>query len=77
MTGIATHIYITTMSLLIKDTTREERIAFLRERFRCLADCDLCGNCILLHHRDAEDVYADYIDGLRPFADITRELRNR
>lgn len=61
----------------IESSTREERIAFLRERFRCLADCDLCGNCILLHHRDAEDVYADYIDGRRSFADITMELRNR
>ena len=61
----------------LASSPRVARIAFLRERFRCLADCDLCGNCILLHHRDAEDVYADYVEGLRSFAEITMELRNR
>lgn len=35
----------------------------------------LCGHCQMLHGQAAEDAYADYIESLRPYLDITLELR--
>ncbi|MBQ9666579.1 MAG: hypothetical protein IJV33_08905 [Bacteroidaceae bacterium] len=59
----------------IEHSTREERQTFIRQQFPCIADCDQCGLCAMFHGHDAEFVYADYIDGTRPFMDITLELR--
>lgn len=60
----------------IETSTPQEREQFIIEEFRCLADCDLCGKCAILHGRDALAVYADYIKGTRSFMDITLELRH-
>jgi hypothetical protein len=57
----------------IDHSTRAERERFVIEEFRCKADCDLCGACQFLRGRPAEELYADYIDGLRSFMDVTRE----
>ena len=59
----------------ITQSDRDERARFIRERFRCIADCDQCGNCQVLHHREAELVFADYIEGRRSYLDIMMELR--
>ena len=59
----------------IHNSTREERIAFVQDQWRCLDHCPSCGKCCILRGRDAEDLYADYIDGSRPYMDITKELR--
>lgn len=59
----------------ITQSDRDERARFIRERFRCIADCDQCGNCQVLHHQEAELVFADYIEGRRSFLDIMMELR--
>lgn len=59
----------------IDNSTRAERQAYIDEAFACLGDCDLCGKCKMLHGRDADEVYADYIDGKRSFLDITMQLR--
>lgn len=50
-------------SWLIKDTTKEERIALIKEWLPPedgLQDCDL----------DLWDIYADYINGIREIAEI-------
>ena len=60
----------------IENSTREERRAYVVEVWRCLHDCELCGKCRILKGRDAEILYADYIDGIRSYMEITLEIRN-
>ena len=59
----------------VEQTTRIEREQFIQDEFRCLADCDLCGKCQILHNRYAEEVYSDYLEGKRSFLEISLELR--
>ena len=61
----------------IDNSTREERQAYVIDAWRCLHDCESCGKCRILRGRDAETLYADYIDGKRSYMDITLEIRNR
>ena len=61
----------------IEESTAEERRAFVVEQWKCLYNCELCGKCSILKGRNAELVYADYIEGVRSYMDITFELRNR
>lgn len=61
----------------IEESTAEERRAFVVEQWKCLHNCELCGKCSILKGRNAELVYADYIEGVRSYMDITFELRNR
>ena len=44
-------------SLLIKDTTRDERAAIVASSLGNCGTCDLCGAC------GAVSVYEDYIEG--------------
>ena len=59
----------------IKDSTVEERRAYIKERFPCIADCDMCGLCKVFHGKDAETAYADYINGDRSFAEVSGDYR--
>ena len=59
----------------IGNSTREERKQYIRKQFQCRADCDNCGLCKIYRGKDLEQVYADYIEGVRSFADIAREYR--
>jgi len=55
-------------STLIKDTTKEERIALIREWVPVddgLNDCEI----------DLWDMYCDYIDGKKEIAEINAEFR--
>lgn len=59
------------MSLLIRDTTREEREAIVRESLgNTEADCDGC-------MAGLADMYQDYIDGKREIRDITMAFQAR
>ena len=60
----------------IEQSTREERRNFVLQAWECLHDCEACGKCRLLKGRDAETLYADYIEGIRSYRDITLNLRN-
>ena len=60
----------------IKESTKEERRAYILEAWKCLNDCESCGKCRILRGRDVETLYADYINGLREYIDITLEIRN-
>ena len=61
----------------IDQSTKAERTAFVQEAWKCLHDCDSCGKCRILKGKDPETLYADYIEGLRSYMDITLEIRNR
>ena len=61
----------------IDNSTKEERLAYVLEAWKCLHDCEACGKCRILKGRDAEVLYADYIEGKRSYMDITLEIRNR
>ena len=60
----------------IEDSSREERLEYVQDRWKCLCIWELCGRCNMLRGRDAEIVYEDYIEGRRTYRDITIELRN-
>ena len=59
----------------IKDSTSEERRAYIKERFPCIADCDMCGLCKVFHGKAAETAYADYISGNRSFAEVSSDYK--
>ena len=55
-------------SILIKDTTKEERIALIKEWVPLddgLEDCDI----------DLWDMYRDYINGIKEIAEINAEFQ--
>ena len=57
------------MSILIKDTTREERERIIAESFgNTNGSCDGCASGLL-------DMYQDYIDGKREIRDINLSFR--
>ena len=59
----------------IETSTREEREQYIRERFKCISDCDSCGICTMYRKQDPLLVYQDYIGGTRNFMEITAEYR--
>ena len=61
----------------IENSTPEERRAYVDEAWKCLHDCEPCGKCRILKGKDAEALYADYIEGKRSYMDVTLELRNQ
>lgn len=61
----------------IENSTREERQAYVIEAWKCLYDCEACGKCRILKGRDAEILYADYIEGKRSYMEVTLDIRNR
>lgn len=60
----------------IQTSTRDERLAFVREAWQCMHNCELCGKCHILKGRDAETLYAGYIEGIISYLDNTKAIRN-
>ena len=60
----------------IESSTREERLDYVLNEWKCLHNCELCGKCHVLKGRNEEQLYADYLDGKRSCMDITLEIRN-
>lgn len=56
-------------------STKEEREQFIKEKFACKSNCEICGMCKVFKGKSAETVYADYIDGIRDFSDIASDYR--
>ena len=61
-------------SILIKDTTREEREAIIRSSLDCGRGCENCSSC-WLGGGSPWGIYREYIDGTRSFEDISLEYR--
>ena len=59
----------------INDSTTEERRVYIKERFPCIADCDMCGLCKVFHGKDPEAAYKDYIDGERSFLEVSQDYK--
>ncbi len=59
----------------IAESTEQERREYIKERFPCIADCDMCGLCKVFRGKDAETAYADYIKGNRSFSEVSEDYR--
>lgn len=59
----------------IADSTEAERRKYIRDTFPCIADCDMCGLCIVFRGKDPEVAYKDYISGRRAFMDVSADYR--
>ena len=59
----------------IESSTREERLDYVLNEWRCLHNCELCGKCHVLKSRNEEQLYADYIEGKREYLELTLAIR--
>lgn len=59
----------------IKESTVEERREFIKKKYPCIADCDMCGLCKVFRGRDAEHAFEDYIAGERSFMDVSADYK--
>ena len=59
----------------IADSTVEERRAFIKAKFPCISDCDMCGLCKVFRGADAEHAYEDYISGKRSYMDVSADYK--
>ena len=63
-------------SILIKDTTREEREQIIRSSLGCGGGCENCSSC-WLGGGSPWDIYEDYIEGKREIREINEEYMDR
>ena len=62
-------------SLLIKDTTREERIRIVNASLEvCGQECEFCNGCDNLGGGAPEEFYAPYIEGRKELSEINMEF---
>lgn len=59
----------------IGNSTEEERRRYIKDTFRCIADCDMCGICAAFRGKDPELAYDDYITGKRDYLDVSGDYR--
>ena len=59
----------------IMNSTAEERRIYIKNKFPCIADCDMCGICTVFHGKDAEVAYEAYIRGERSFEKVSADYR--
>ena len=63
-------------SLLIKDTTREERIRIVQQSLNvCGSECEFCNGCEVKGGGVTDTIYQPYIDGEKELAEINAEYR--
>jgi hypothetical protein len=64
-------------SILIKDTTREERIKIIKESlYACGNECEFCNGCDNLGGGRVENIYQPYIDGEMEIVEINERYRS-
>ena len=59
----------------ITTSTTDERLTYVRERFACISNCDLCGNCAVFHGVDPEHALTEYVEGRIELREALRNLR--
>lgn len=63
-------------SLLIEDTTKEERIRIVQEGLnQCGGACDFCNGCDNLGGGSVDTFYEPYINGEKELREINEEYR--
>ena len=63
-------------SILIKDTTKEERIRIIQQSLSaCGTECEFCNGCDNMGGGRVEAIYQPYIDGEKEIAEINMEFR--
>ena len=63
-------------SILIKDTTREERIRIVNKSLEvCGQECQFCNGCDNIGGGRTETFYQPYIDGIKELREINEEYR--
>ena len=60
---------------IISESTVENRREYIKNRFPCISDCDMCGLCKVFHGKDPEIAFDDYIKGTRSFEDVFAEYK--
>ena len=64
-------------SVLIKDTTREERIQIVEQGLnQCGGACDFCNGCDNLGGGSVDAFYQPYIDGENELREINMEYKS-
>ena len=64
-------------SILIKDTTKEERIRIVQEGLnQCGGACDFCNGCDNLGGGSADAFYEPYINGEKELRQLKEEYRS-
>ena len=53
----------------------EERREYIKNRYPCISDCDMCGLCKVFRGKDPENAYDDYIKGKRSFVDVSADYK--
>ena len=61
---------------MIETSSENERRIVIKEKYPCIADCDMCGLCKVFHGKDPENAYDDYIKGIRSFADVSEDYKH-
>ena len=59
----------------VQESTIEERRDYIKKRYPCISDCDMCGLCKVFHGKDPELAYKDYIQGERSFDEVSADYR--
>ena len=62
-------------SLLIRDTTREERETIVQRALwgNCGTDCEFCSGCDMRGGGRWDSIYQPYIDGVKELSEINAE----
>jgi len=59
----------------IASSSEEERANYIKETYRCIADCDSCGICKVLRGKTPEIAFGDYIEGKREYFEVASDYR--
>lgn len=59
----------------LEASTEEERRQYIKNTFKCIADCDMCGLCTMFRVKDPELAYEDYINGKRDFIYVSNDYK--
>ena len=61
---------------VVTGSSEEERREYIKNRYPCISDCDMCGLCKVFHGMDPELAYRDYIEGRASFEEVSLRYRS-
>ena len=59
----------------IENSSETERRKYIKDKYPCIADCDMCGLCTVFQGKDPEVAYNDYIVGRRSFEEVSEDYK--